>query len=176
MGETHNVSIAGVCFLFLMAASWAISSILVRTAQSAHWLQIQIVANVQGTLIWCPIAIFLNGFVFENQWLDKGEWTFMNDNGRTIGLIVVCALCGFIGLSLNVIGYQKGDATKVAMMEYFDLIFAYIFQWLLFGEIPNEWEMIGLFCLLSTCGVHLIEEIVKYRRRKSQSLTKVSAT
>merc|ERR1712154_281608 len=126
----------------------------------------QIVTNVQGLFIWTPIVILLNRFVFHSEVLSGGQWKALSDGGKTIGLIVLCAMCGFAGLSLNVIGYQMGDATKVAFMEYFDLIFAYIFQWTVFGTEPNVWEWVGLACLLSTCIVHLIEEVVKYKQSR----------
>ena len=163
--QTRPVSIVGLIFLIIMAIAWALTSILVRTAKNAHWLQIQIVAAVQGSFIWTPFVILLNRFVFHSDLIAGGMWNPLY-NMKTVGLIILCALCGFAGLTLNVIGYQIGDATKVAWMEYFDLIFAYIFQWVVFGNMPNLWEWIGLGCLLSTCAIHLIEELVKYRRSR----------
>ena len=160
-GNTRPISVAGLVFLIIMSISWAITSILVRTARSAHWLQIQIVAAFQGAIIWTPLAILLNNFVFDSSLVFGGKWQMLD--GEMIGLSILCGLFGFAGLSLNVIGYQLGDATKVAWMEYCDLIFAYIFQWAVFGKFPDLWEWIGLACLLSTCLVHVIEEVVKYK-------------
>ena len=71
---------------------------------------------------------------------------------------------------LSVIGYQLGDSTKVAWMEYFDLIFAYFFQWIAFNIPPNKWEWIGLACLLATCIIHILEEIIKYKQVKQHSI------
>jgi len=72
------------------------------------------------------------------------------------------------GIVFNVIGYQLGDASKVTWMEYLDLIFAYIFQYAIFKEPPNMWEWIGLACLLSTCLLHLGEELIKYYMAKDK--------
>ena len=166
---TRPVSIAGLIFLIIMAISWALTSILVRTAKNAHWLQIQIVATVQGSFIWTPAVILLNRYVFHSDLIAGGMW--LDLTLRNVALILVCALCGFVGLSLNVVGYQLGDATKVALMEYCDLIFAYIFQWAVFGTVPNLWEWIGLACLLSTCMVHVIEEAIKYRAHRFEYTT-----
>lgn len=116
--HTRSISIVGLCFLFTMSVCWAITSILVRTAHNAHWLQIQMVANVQGSLIWTPLCILLNRFVFESDTFGgDDEWLIFADNGRTIGLIAGCSLCGFIGLSLNVIGYQMQCSNRFMTMR-----------------------------------------------------------
>merc|ERR1712083_165600 len=136
------------------------TSVLVRTASNAHWIQMQIVCTVQGFCIWTPLLIVCDRYAMESDLIGGGGWTL---DAETIGFMLICALFGYLGLSLNVIGYQMGDATKVAWMEYFDLVFAYFFQYSIFGNVPNIWEWIGLVCLLSTCAVHLVEEIIKYR-------------
>ena len=140
--DTRPVSIIGLVFLIIMAISWSLSSILVRTAKTAHWIQIQLVAAFQGSFIWTPICILINRFWFHSELISGGFWVPLTE-WKTVMLIIVCALCGFAGLTLNVIGYQIGEATKVAWME-----------------------KIGLTCLLGRCLVHLIGEMIKYRRSR----------
>jgi len=162
----RSVSVVGLVFLFVMAISWALSSILVRTAKKAHWLQIQTVASVQGFCIWTPALMLLNRLELHSEVVSGGEWSALS--AKNVGLIVLCAVMAFAGMSLNVVGYQIGDATKVAWMEYCDLIFAFLFQWAVFSEEPGMWEWIGLACLLMTCVLHLAEEavvLVRFRRR-----------
>jgi len=163
------VSIVGLIFLIIMAISWTGTSILVRTAQEAHWTQIQMVSAFQGAFIWTPLMILFNQLVFGgNDLLSGGQW-IANPDGKYIGLVISVAVCGFLGITLNVIGYQLGDASKVAWMEYLDLIFAFIFQYAVFGDVPNIWEWIGLTCLMSTCMLHLGEEVWKYRSAKNDA-------
>jgi len=172
------VSTVGLMFLSVMAISWALSSILVRTAKNAHWLQIQTVASVQGFCIWTPALMLLNNFELHSEVVSGGEWTTLT--WKNMGLIVLCAVMAFAGMSLNVIGYQIGDATKVAWMEYCDLIFAFLFQWAVFAEKPGMWEWIGLACLLMTCVLHLTEEAVVYvcvkRRMKEAEAIEAGTT
>jgi len=165
--DTRAVSIIGIVFLFVMSIAWALTSILVRTAKNTHWLQIQIVAAIQGCFIWTPLLILLNRFVFHSDMIAGGHFTPL-DNWYTVTLMMVCALCGFAGLSLNVVGYQIGDATKVSMMEYCDLIFAYVFQWSVFGIAPDKYEWIGIGCLLLVCVVHVVEEGINLRRSRME--------
>jgi len=161
------VSIVGLIFLIVMSFAWAGSSILVRTAQNAHWTQILIVTGAEGAFLWTPLLIVLNHFIFQSDLIAGGKWN-TSPSGYYVGMVALCGLFGFFGIVFNVIGYQLGDASKVAWMEYLDLIFAYIFQYAIFGEPPNLWEWIGLACLLSTCVLHLGEELVKYVMAKNR--------
>ena len=79
---------------------------------------------------------------------------------------MIIGVLGFLALMLNVIGYQIGDATKVAWMEYLDLVFAFLYQWLYFKDTPTNWEIIGCCMLLSTCLIHLAEEYYHYYQAK----------
>ena len=80
-------------------------------------------------------------------------------------MLVIGAL-GFTALMFNVIGYQIGDATKVAWMEYLDLVFAFLYQWLYFKDEPTIWEIVGCSMLFSTCLIHLGEEYWHYIQAK----------
>jgi len=163
----ESMNVAGFIFLFLMCFAWTGTSILVRTAQEAHWTQIQITTGLQGAFIWTPLVVLLNHYVFESDLIAGGKWIGFPD-ARYVGLVCLVAVFGFLGITLNILGYQLGDASKVAWMEYLDLIFAYIFQWAIFNQRPNLWEWIGLACLLSTCVLHLGEELFKYKLAKKR--------
>ena len=111
--------------------------------------------------------ILANTFVFRSELVSGGaiyEWDV-----QSFGLMLLSGLMAFVGVTLNVVGYQIGDATKVASMEYLDLIYAFIFQWFMFGDVPNVYEWIGLACLLSTCFLHLAEEWLNYQTAKKKA-------
>ena len=144
---------------------------MVRTAPGAHWLQIQIVAGVNGFFICTPLLILCNMLLFQSEMISgSSDEDALSENGQSIGLMMLSGLLGFAGMALNVVGYQIGDATKVASMEYLDLIYAFIFQWFMFGDIPNVYEWIGLICLLSTCALHFVEEWHNYKEAKRLEL------
>eukprot|EP01083_Nonionella_stella_P059488 155624_1 len=155
----------GILFLIGTVFAWTGACVLVRTAKKAHWLQLEIVATTQSIMVWCPLVIALNQFWIHSDGLSGGDWDF---SFRTVIVMVVIGILGFLALMLNVIGYQIGDATKVAWMEYLDLVFAFLYQWLFFGDIPTNWEIIGCCCLLSTCGIHLGEEYYHYIKAKNE--------
>ena len=189
-GGGDAISWQGVAFLIGTVIAWSGACVLVRTAKKANWLQLEITATTQSLLLWCPLVIILNRFWLHSDGLSGGDWDwsletgiysasfflvfcvceykiqnviYINMTGIVMGIIGVL---GFLALMLNVIGYQIGDATKVAWMEYLDLVFAFLYQWLYFGDIPTNWEIIGCCMLLSTCLIHLGEEYYHYVQAK----------
>merc|ERR1711902_462920 len=54
----------------------------------------------------------------------------------------------------------------VAWMEYLDLVFGFMYQWLYLKETPSTWEIVGCCALLSTCLVNLGEEYYYYLQSK----------
>jgi len=100
-------------------------------------------------------------FFFHSKTFEGGEWTISLYN---TGMMMLMAAMGFAGLLLSVIGYQIGDATKVAWMEYLDLVFAFVYQWLYFKEEPDMWEFIGASLLMCICVIHVCEEFLKWRK------------
>ena len=167
-GEYSEMSLEGLLFLLGAVIAWSGACVLVRTAKDAHWLQLEITATIQSIFIWCPLVILINRLWLHSDDLSGGDWDFSLSTGV---VMVVIGVLGFSALMLNVIGYQIGDATKVAWMEYLDLVFAFLYQWLYFGNTPTNWEIIGCASLLSTCFIHLAEEYYNYLKHKSQKET-----
>ena len=131
-------------------------------SDGAHWLQIQIVAGVEGLIITL-ILFIANMFVFHSELLSGSNEESIVMDMQSLGLMTLSGFFVFFGMVLNIAGYQIGDATKVASMEYLDLIYAFLFQWFVFEDMPDIYEWIGLSLLLSTCALHFMEEWLHYR-------------
>ena len=56
-----------------------------------------------------------------------------------------------------------------------DLLYAYLFQYFMFGAPPNLWEALGLALLMLTCCLHLVEEAFKYRQACMQQRAFIAA-
>ena len=103
--------------------AWSISVVLVRTAQKSHFIQLKIVSAGQNVFIFVPLMMLANGFILHNDIIggfDHKERTF---DFKSISYMITLGIFGFIALSLNVIGFQYADATKVAWLEYVIIIF-----------------------------------------------------
>jgi len=165
--DYEQISWEGVLYLLAAVACWSASCVMVRTVKEANWLQLEMAVTVQSILVWCPLLIVITQFAPGGSSIDGGQWSASWDTW-----VVICILgCfSFTALMCNVIGYQLGDATKVAWMEYLDLVFAFLYQWLYLKDIPDQWEIIGCLCLLSTCFINLAEELYHYFTLKSSRL------
>ena len=157
--DYRDLSWQGIVFMFAVVFCWSATCILIRTAKSAHWLQLEIATSMQTILLWCPLLIMIDHLWISSDVLEGGDWDF---SVYTLVVMLIIGILGFFSVMCGVIGYQIGDATKVAWMEYLDLVFAFLYQYLYFKETPTTWEIIGFCALLSTCFVHVGEEYYHY--------------
>jgi len=168
-GRYMAMSGEGTLFLLASIVTWSAGCVLVRTAESAHWVQLQLATTTQSILVWCPLVLAVNKLWPATDGLSGGDWQFPPSR-ETAGVMVAIGVLGFVAMMLNVVGYQIGDATKVAWMEYMDLVFAFMYQWLWFEDAPKTWEIIGCFALFSTCLINLGEEYYHYVQAKKRSV------
>eukprot|EP01084_Bolivina_argentea_P290325 498662_1 len=154
----RSISIYGVILLIMGCVSWAIMSLMVRQAQKAHWLQLEIVSSLQAFLVWTPILVFID-FIIGN-YVDfslgnGGIWTLSFD---TALMIIAIGILTGSGLMCTILGYQYGEATKVSWLEYTFLPFGYFYQWVLFNKPPNIFEITGTCLVMVTCVLSVIEQ------------------
>jgi len=163
--DYEQISWEGVLYLLGAVVCWSITCLLVRVVKNeAHWLQLEMAVTVQSIFVWCPLLIVITQFAPGASDIDRDPWSATWDMWVVITILGVFSFCA---LMCNVIGYQLGDATKVAWMEYLDLVFAFLYQWLYEKDIPDQWEIVGCMCLFSVCFINMGEEVYKYCRSKN---------
>ena len=95
---------------------------------------------------------------------DLSDWSL---DPLSISVACIASIIGFGALSLSVIGYQYGEATKVVWAEYLILVFAFLYQIFVFDVIPNQFEIVGIILIIIACSLSLAEEMyVEYRNRQ----------
>ena len=63
----------------------------------------------------------------------------------------------------NISGYQYGEATKVAWLEYVSLIVNWMYSIFLFDDTPDVYEIIGVTILvIACCIIPLSKEFYEY--------------
>eukprot|EP01084_Bolivina_argentea_P290324 498661_1 len=153
-----SISIYGVIILIMGCFSWAIMSLMVRQAKKAHWLQLAIVSSLQTSLVWTPMLVFINFIIgdYVDFSLDNdGIWTW---SFHTALIIIAIGILTGSGLVCTILGYQYGEATKVSWLEYTFLPFGYFYQWMIFNEPPNVFEITGTALVMVTCVLSIIEQ------------------
>ena len=157
--DNSSLNVDGLTSMFIAVISWSISVVLVRTAKESHFLQLEIVSAGQTLFIALPILLLFNEYFLNNTKIggfnaNDWEWDF-----KSIGIMIVIGFNGFAALCLNVVGFQYGDATKVGWLEYIAIVFTFMYQIFLFGDIPDIFEIIGVILVIIACAMSVLEEV-----------------
>eukprot|EP01084_Bolivina_argentea_P104474 187063_1 len=154
----ESLNIIGVIVACVSSLCWVFSSILVRTAVKAHFLQIELVSSIQAVLIWTPLFTLIDFLWIHEDTFNGNGWIF---DGNAIISMFCVGVFGFVGMALFVMGYQYGDATKVAWLEYINIIITMLYQTFLFNDIPNVYELCGTIMVFIGSILPLFHECFK---------------
>lgn len=82
----------------------------------------------------------------------EGSFPFPRTVDSSLGLILVSAVVGWVGLLFNVECYQTVSAAAVATVaSYFSVPINYLFQVLVFHVVPDRFSVMGACLCLGTC-------------------------
>eukprot|EP01084_Bolivina_argentea_P289366 496872_1 len=160
--NTQPLSVVGVLALLTGSVSFVTAVILTRKANDIHAFQILIIETFQGVFIWCPIFFIFDIYIIKSEEVLTINWWVILF-GIGIGISHYLAELG------NTFAYQIGNSTKITWFEYTDLLIAYIYQSLLFDEIPNKWEIIGCVSIIAFSFLPLCEELFVYMKNSTNN-------
>lgn len=145
----------GSLFLFAAACSNALYQITTRQLrhQDGQMTTLFYTATV-GTVVLTAVVPF--------EWVPPALPDF--------GLMVLLGLVGGIGHLCLIRAFQAAPASVVVPFSYTSLIWATLFGYSLFGELPDRWTLTGA-ALIVASGLHIL-----YRERKLHRRTEKSAT
>lgn len=72
-----------------------------------------------------------------------------------LGLLGIIAAFGFVATLLVIAAYRRAEAVVVAPMQYSQMIWAIFYGYLIFGETPDEWTLIGAAVIISS-GIYIV--------------------
>lgn len=75
--------------------------------------------------------------------------------GADLGLAGLVALFGLIGAVLNVRAYRTAEAAVVAPMQYSQILWATLYGWLLFSELPDSATLLGITVIVGS-GLYIL--------------------
>jgi len=75
--------------------------------------------------------------------------------GADLGLAGLVALFGLIGAVLNVLAYRTAEAAVVAPMQYSQILWATLYGWLLFSEMPDGATLLGITVIVGS-GLYIL--------------------
>jgi drug/metabolite transporter (DMT)-like permease len=130
----------GIIYALISAVCLAMSVITMRLTTKGETLYTFLLYYFAiGALASLPFAIF--------DW-KVGNWVTL------IGLISI-GLCSFLGQICLFYGLKFGKASQLAPLTYSVVLFAGLYEWLIFGKIPPPFAFLGMF-LIVAAGVWIV--------------------
>lgn len=85
-------------------------------------------------------------------------------------LLVVIGLLGLIGQSAFTFAFSTGESSAVAPFDYLRLIFAGIFGYLFFAELPDIWSLTGAAIIMASTFTIMRREARLNREKRAAAL------
>lgn len=136
VGESHGFDLVGLLAALGCAFFYALSMVLMRqqTAQDST-ITIVFLSNCFAFLFVLPTAIW--------------NWQPMPPLHWLIGIAVgLFGTCGHLCLAW---AYARGHAGRLGIMEYVAFLWAMIFGYFIFAEIPTSWTLAGATLIMAAC-------------------------
>jgi len=131
---------AALCFAFYLILTRKLAldtdPILIQFFTGLSGLFFMSTALITGALINSLEAIDLNLFFLQTIWPDSNQWALM----ALLGTI------GCLGHLAVVYAFRYIDASTLAPLQYFEIVGAALFGWLVFSDVPtvNTWVGIAI--------------------------------
>jgi drug/metabolite transporter (DMT)-like permease len=136
-GDVHPA----VIYSFLAMAAYALFMLLTRhLAPYDPPLVTLFYSMFVGTLFGAPFALM--------QWVWPDSWT-------TWALLLSLGLLGGTGHFLFILAYSRAPASAISPFLYAQLITMVAMGYLVFGDVPDLWTMIGASVIIAS-GIYLI--------------------
>jgi len=75
-------------------------------------------------------------------------WYGMKPSAWQLFLFISTGITGGIGHYLFTAAYRYAPATVIAPITYFQLLWAGLFGWLVFGDLPTAWSLVGMVLVI----------------------------
>jgi drug/metabolite transporter (DMT)-like permease len=141
-GGMKWAALISVASAFFYAGLGIVTRLVSRTDTSDTTL---FYANLTGVLVMIPMLPFV--------------WTAM-PSGFDLLLLVAVGACGSGGHYLLIAAHRRAPASVLSPFMYTQLIWATALGFLVFGDVPTEWTLIGAAIVVAS-GLYLL-----YRERK----------
>ena len=79
--------------------------------------------------------------------------TWVTPSAKEIALIVVCALFLTLGYALVIVAMRNGEVATVSPFRYAVIPFALLSGWLVWGQLPDSIQMLGI-AILVAAGIY----------------------
>eukprot|EP01084_Bolivina_argentea_P165165 286993_1 len=152
----------GLICLFVAMFGYSFCNILIRTAVKSHFIQLEIVNGGMMIFAGIPLLMLVNQYITNTKYIGSFSSVDWELDIYSILTMLVQGVIGFFSLYFLVMGYQKGEAAKVSMLEYAGIVIACLYQSFIFNDAPNIYETIGIFLIVTSVIFSLLEQYYDY--------------
>eukprot|EP00548_Thalassiothrix_antarctica_P016024 CAMPEP_0194178222 /NCGR_PEP_ID=MMETSP0154-20130528/11871_1 /TAXON_ID=1049557 /ORGANISM="Thalassiothrix antarctica, Strain L6-D1" /LENGTH=422 /DNA_ID=CAMNT_0038893097 /DNA_START=39 /DNA_END=1307 /DNA_ORIENTATION=+ len=142
----------GMLYAFLSAAVGGLLPVLVRKSKECHWATVEHATALCSTAIFTPAALVvmaLKNDAGSDESSTTALWEGIHDP-RALLLLGLVALVGFAGLGLQTYGYQREAAARASVMNFLEIPFSYVLQYLMFGDLLGPLQGLGMLLVISS--------------------------
>ena len=148
----------------LLAAVLYASAMLVTRTRCAgeHPLVLALALNLVFIVVGGVATLALRLFDPGGRWASAdrflfGDWVVLGAGDRAaLGVLAVAMLVGSVGAAF---AYQTGPAPLVASFDYAYLVFAGLWGYAFFGEVPDAFAATGMFMILAAGVLAVLRDV-----------------
>ena len=100
-------------------------------------------------LLFCAIAM----------WLGKGSGSTVFDvvmpDGKAMLFLLGVGVAAAVSGIMSVYAYRAAPASTLAPLQYFEIVSATIFGWLVFGHLPDALKWLGIAIIIAS-GLYIL--------------------
>jgi len=154
----------GMGYAFLSAAVGGMLPVLVRKSKECHWATVEHATALYSTAIFTPAALGMMALTHDAADSDADDesstdlWEGILDP-RALLLLGLVALVGFGGLGLQTYGYQREAAARASVMNFLEIPFSYVLQYLMFGDLLTPLQGFGMLLVISSGLLNFIPRL-----------------
>lgn len=78
-----------------------------------------------------------------------GIWLWQAPTFFEWSMLIIMGLISYIAQMFNIIAYKYGEASVMASLDYVRLIYAVLFGWILFNQLPDNWTWFGALIIIA---------------------------
>ena len=102
-----------------------------------------------------PVIMFYYAFWTAVLSAVPSMWLWVTPTGSEFALLMAVGFLGIFGQWMITHGFTLGDTTALAPLDYLRIVYAALFGWLVFGELPGLWSYAGM-ALIVTSSLYLV--------------------
>jgi drug/metabolite transporter (DMT)-like permease len=111
-----------------------------------------------------PVIMFYYAFWTAVLSSIPSAWFWITPTWVELSLLVAVGFLGIFGQWMITHGWTLGEATALAPLDYSRIVYAAVLGYLVFGEIPGPWSLVGMVLIVASSLYLVLTEARRAKR------------